>query len=180
MSVPLPHTLVELYRWLWIADVQSPPLVKLTGHDRNQKWDIQEAKGQTGASSVLNGPPVGGFQAEFYIADDDDMALWERFKAVVESTTNGPTPKALPIYHPDLVSNGFCEVCNAGIGGLVWDSRGGATVLVKFTEYKPPKPKAAKKSKAAPSPSKGVEKKEDPNANAKRELNKLLDEAGAP
>ena len=186
-----PTNFPDLYSSIILGNKRSPGVVTLSGHDRNQNWDVQPAKGQDGESSQLNGRKLGEFQASFYLAsdhDDDrgsnDFIDWDAFQALIESTTNGPTPVALPIYHPDLVRNGFTEVVNAGIGGLIWDDRGGCTVQVKFREHRPPKPKAPAKAKAKASS--GTAKpgdppaKPDPNADAKRELAGLVDEAKKP
>lgn len=98
----------------------------------------------------------------------------------------GPEPVALPIYHPDLAANRFTEVCVATIGGVVRDERGGATVQVKFIEYRPPKPKPTKTARgrggsATPpgSSGDGTGDAYDPNAERKRELEELLAEAAA-
>ena len=108
---------------------------------------------------------------------------------MIESTTNGPKPTALPIYHPDLARNGFTSVVKSSISGLQYDGRGGATVVVEFIEYRPPKPKPA--AKAQPKPAEPVTyantnegprspPPEDPNAAAKKELSGLVDQASAP
>lgn len=165
--------------------MRSPGVVTLSGHDRNEAWDTQAAKGQTGASSSLNGTPIGQFQASFYLADEEDFAAWGPFQRLVESTTRGPAPVALPIYHPDLASQGFTEVCSAGVGAPIRDGTGGRTIVVKFIEYKPPKPKPSAKAKAKPGTA-GVRtgtttvERPDPNAAAKAELAALMVEAREP
>lgn len=176
--------------YLLLGTTPSPGKLTLSGHDRNEDWDIKAAKGQTGASSALNGRPIGQFTASFSLADDDDFAEWEDFQRLIESTTNGPRPVALPIYHPDLARNGFTEVVSGGVGGIVRDAKGGRTAQVKFLEYKPPKPKPAAKALAKPggkpAASAGGEfgppppPKPDPNAAAKAELAELLTEARKP
>lgn len=183
----------ELYNKILLGGVLSPGVVRLSGHDRNQDWDIKAAKGQDGASSSLNGKPIGQFQATFTLVVDyedgaDEIEEWRQFQNLIESTTNGQTPVALPIYHPDLALNGFTEVTNGGIGGMIHDGKGGALVTVKFVEYRPPKPKPvagakAKASAGTTSTTKGGFKqpaKPDPNADAKAELAALLAEAQAP
>ncbi len=171
--------------YILLGGVQSPGTVVLSGHDRKKAWDMQPAKGQTGASSSLNGDPLGTFQAEFYLADDADKSAWESFQRLIESSTSGPVPKALPIYHPDLARNKFTEVVNGGISGMLHDGRGGQIVQVTFNEHKPPKPKPAAKAQAAPAQTyattdEGKRTPPDPNAEAKRELSGLLDEARKP
>jgi len=179
---PYDYVAAEYFSKLLLGSQWSPGTVTLAGHDRAQDWDIQKAKGEAGASSKLNGVPVGGVQATFYLADDDDLFAWYAFQRLIESTTSGTTPFALPIFHPDLAINGYTDVSNAGIGGILRDARGGKTVQVKFTEYRPPKKKTTK----AATPSKGGNAASgepdapDPNADAKRELASLVDEAKKP
>jgi hypothetical protein len=104
---------------------------------------------------------------------------------MLEGLIAGPTPQAVPIYHPDLARNHFTEVTIASIGGMVHDGRGGATVTVEFIEYRPPKPKAAAGAKAKPAPAGGKSgagkaSKPDPNAAAKAELQALVTLASIP
>lgn len=189
MADPIIDLDIDPIDYVLLGSAQSPGVVTLSGHDRVKDWDIKAAKGQTGASTALNGDPIGKFQAEFYLADEDDFAAWEDFQRLIESTTNGPKPVALPIYHPDLARNKFTEVVNGGIGGMLHDGRGGRIVQVTFIEYKPPKPKPT--AKAQPKPSQqyaathdelgtGTRASEDPNAAAKRELAGLVEEARRP
>ncbi len=188
-----------------LGTTRSPGSCTISGHDRVKAWDVQAAKGQTGASSNLDGDPVGQFQVSFYLADDGgngdgptDFDRWDEFQRLIESMTNGPTPFALPIYHPDLARNRFTEVSNASVGGMIHDGRGGATVIVKFIEYKPPKKKKTSTAVAKPagkvarggsrggSPAAWAAlgasppEKPDPNADAKRELAGLVEEARKP
>jgi hypothetical protein len=92
----------ELYDVLIMAgDRVSPGRVRLNGHDRNKNWDIKAAKGQTGASSTLNGDPLGEFEATFELVEDpydgvDDFADWENFSRWLHSLVNGPSPIAVP------------------------------------------------------------------------------------
>lgn len=172
------------FRSIIIGTTRSPGSCIISGHDRPKNWDVKEAKGQTGASTALNGDPIGQFEVTFYLADDsfeadgtDDFSRWEEFQKLVESTTAGPKPKALSVYHPDLALNRFTEVVNGGVGGMSYDGRGGASVKVKFLEYKPPKPAKPKKAVAAPG---APTRKPDPNAFAKQELDNLLTEAKKP
>lgn len=135
----------------------SPGLVKLSGHDRYKAWDIQNAKGSTGASSNLNGDPIGQFTATFYLSSFDDKGQptgdfenWTNFRRLIESMTDGPVPIALPVYHPDLAEQKFSELSSGGIGAAVHDGMGGVSYAVKFVEYKPPKAKPSSKAKAKP------------------------------
>jgi hypothetical protein len=170
-----PYELDELYNVIFLGTAASPGIVTLSGHNRDKSWDIKAAKGQTGASTTLNGDPIGQFTATFYLAGDtldgnpDDFDKWEDFRHLIESMTAGPKPIALPIYHPDLASQRITEVTNGGIGGMVHDGKGGATVSVKFLEYRPPKPKPAVKAAAKPARV-GTTTVEKPDPNAGRKL----------
>jgi len=175
--------------FLVLGFTPSPGALTLSGHDRWKNWDVQAAKGTTGASSNLNGDPIGTFTAAFHLASfqadglpSSDFDAWETFRRVVESMTNGPTPIALPIYHPDLAENGFTEVSSGGISGAVHDGKGGKTYTIKFIEYKPPKKKPSAKATAKPagSPAGNPATPPDPNAKAKAELAALLAEARRP
>lgn len=173
-----------------VGGKRSPGVVTLSGHDREKNWDTKAAKGQAGATEVLNGDPIGTFTASFYLADDGanpgeptDFDQWEDYQRLIESTTNGPKPVALPIYHPDLARNHFTEVVSGGVGGLVHDGKGGATVKVKFREYKPAKPKPAAKAtvkKVMSDPHGDPNGANDPNAQRKAELAALVAEARKP
>jgi len=183
-----PYEFPELFDRILLGTVWSPGVVRLSGHDRDKSWDNKQAKGQSGATTTLNGDPIGEFQATFELVDDyetgiDEIAEWEEFQRLIESTTNGPAPVALPIYHPDLARNRYTEVTNASVGGMIHTSQGKAIVTVKFQEYRPPKPKPPAKPQAKPGGGgtvPGKPARPDPNAAAKAELAGLLEEAKKP
>lgn len=165
----------DLYDYVLLGGKRSPGIVRLSGHDRNDKWDVQAGPGQDGATTSRKGTDPAQFTATFYLSRDnalsrDDFFFWPAFRTVIDSTVSGPTPKALAIYHPDLASNGISSVCRASVGGFVYDELGGATVAVKFIEYRPPQ---KKKGGGSPSGSKTNTKKDDPNAAALAELEAL-------
>jgi hypothetical protein len=168
----------------------SPGTCVPTGHDNWKSWDIQAAKGTTGASSNLNGDPIKQFSITFHLTEftgdgvpTGDFENWTAFRKLIESLTSGPTPIALPIYHPDLAESGITEVSSGGIGAAVHDGTGGKSYTVKFIEYKPPKAKPSGKAKAKPAggtvPGKPPPPP-DPNAKAKAELAQLLAVARQP
>lgn len=172
-----PHTHPELYRSIILGGTASPGVVTLSNCDRKHNWDVQTPKGQTGAVTVNRGPANGSFTATFYLADDVDVTGWDTFSALIASTVEGPKPKALSVYHPDLARNKITDVVCESLGILNHDGKGGASVTVKFLEFRPPKPKPAAKA-AAGVPAKA--KRLDPNAAAKAELAALLEQAKAP
>ncbi len=173
-----PATHPNIYKSILLGNLFSPGTVKLSGFDRAHDWEEQKPKGATGTVTVSHGPKNSGFTAEFYLADLEDIEAWDQFQRLIASTTDGPTPRALPAYHPDLVRNRITDVVCASIGGFTHDGKNGATVVVKFLEYRPAKAKAPAKPKgsgAAKDASAGT--RPDPNAEAKRELAALREQA---
>jgi len=181
--MPNPVDSPDLYNVIELAGRKSPGIVTLSGHDRNEKWDIKPADGSAGASTTYKGEEIAQFQASFYLVKDptqdlNEFADWESFAALIRSSLpTGGKPKALTIYHPDLAANDIKSVCKASIGGMAHDGNGGATVVVKFLEFRPPKKKGgAPKSTSTSS----TTAKPDPNADLKRQIDGLLIEAARP
>jgi hypothetical protein len=172
---PLDHP--EAYEHIVLAGKRSPGVVTLSGHDRKIGWDIKKGPGQSGATTTRTSEDPVEFTCTFYLVRDDvqgidDLQEWPTFLALIDSTVSGPTPKALDIYHPDLIIQGISSVVKGTVVGTVHDGKGGQTIAVKFLEYKPPKPK-----KGSPSGSKTKPKaKSDPNQAALDELAKLTDQ----
>jgi len=178
-----PHYDGEDYRCIVLGGIASPGVATLRGHNRYPNWEIQQSRGADGGTTIRGGDPPGQFEAQFDLNDLDpgplgDLAQWEAFQKLIESTTAGPIPFALPIYHPDLARNKFTEVSNGGVGGAIHSGKGRVTYIVKFIEYRPPKPKRTTKAVPTPGAPGGI--KPDPNAAAKAQLNALLDEAAQP
>jgi hypothetical protein len=171
----------DLYDAIVLAGVRSPGQVTLSNHKREQKWDIKEPDGSSGGTTTHKGAKIAQFSASFYLVKDpiqgiDDFEEWESFLPLIKSLTDGKDPKAVDIYHPDLASNDITAVSQASIGGMTHDGKGGATIVVDFLEYRPAKKKGGT-PKGADAKGKWTEQKKDPNADAKAELEKLLNEA---
>ncbi len=171
---PLDHP--DVYDSIILAGVRSPGKVTLSGHDRKVGWDIKKGPGQSGATMTRTSEDPIEFTATFYLVRDesqsvDDLERWPAFLGLIDSTVSGATPKALDIYHPDLVAQRISSVVKGTVMGTVHDGKGGQTVAVRFIEYRPPAPK-----KGSPSGSKTAPKKAsgpDPNAAALAELEAL-------
>ena len=121
---PLDHP--DLYDHIELGGVQSPGVVKLSGHDRKIGWDIKKGSGQSGATTTRSSDDPVEFTASFFLADAEDIAAWPTFLAVVKSTVAGKTPQALEVYHPDLAENGITSVVQATILGTVHDGIAGS------------------------------------------------------
>lgn len=161
---PNPIEFEDLYTSIVLGGYTSPGQCKLSGHDRKINWDVKAGSGQSGASTTLKDIPLIEFTVTLFLADKDDFDAWPFFRDLLLSTVNGPKPKALDVYHPDLATNEINSVVLSSIGGVVHDGKGGQTITVKLQEYKPPKPKGG-----SPTGSKAAAKA-DPNAAANAEL----------
>ena len=149
----------SLYDSIIIDGVTSPGVVKLSGHDLVVDWDVKEANGQNHASTTMKGRKLGRFTLTFFLADRDDFDAWPEIVKILQSTVI-PKPRAVQIYHPDLIVPGIESVVLESIGGVVHDGKGGQSITVKLLEYRPPrKAGGASTSKA-----------KDPNAAANAEL----------
>jgi len=167
----------ELYDQIELGNVESPGKVTLSGHDSEVEWDIKAGAGQNGATMTRKGRKPKEFTATFYLVKDDvegydDFEFWDEFQALIDSTTSGKTPKALDIWHPDLERVGIKSVVKKSVGGMVHDGKGGATVVVKFIEYLPPKPAGGSPNGAL----RAKPKADDPNAAALAELARLTEQ----
>lgn len=166
---------VDAFDYLWLAGQKSPGVVRLSGHDRSYGWDVKKAAGQKGASTTLTGDDPAEVTAEFYLVRDDsvgrdDFAEWPAFDALVRSSVDGKTPKALDVYHPDLATNGITSLVLKKFGGVKHDGKGGQTITILFLEYRPAKPAGGTPKGSA------TKKKPDPDQAALDELARLTDE----
>lgn len=167
--MPNPIDQEDLYDAIVLDGKRSPGRVTLSGHNRKVVWNIWQGYSLNGATISLKQIPPIEFTASFYLVKDvaqglDDYALWDVFRKVIDSTLVGRTPKAVSIYHPDLAANDVKNVVKAEIGGMVHDGRGGATVAVKFQEYRPARVQGGLPTKKP---------EFDPNADIKRQIDAL-------
>jgi hypothetical protein len=168
MINPIDHE--EAYDAVILGGKRSPGVVTITGHNHKVGWDIKTAKGQAGASMSRKSEEPVPFTCTFFLADREDRDAWPAFLGLINSTISGPEPKALDIYHPDLVEQGITSVVKAETQGTKHDGKGGQIKVVQLIQYRPPK-----KSGGSPKGSK-AKPKNDPNAAAKAELERLLNE----
>lgn len=178
-----PHTHPDIYRSINVNGTDSPGVVTLSGYPREQQWEEQKAKGTAGSTDLNRGRKNSGFTASFYLVDTDDLDGWDSFQRMLTDSVDGPKPKALLITHPDLLRNKVLDFVVQSIGDMTWDGKGGATIVCKFREYRPAKPKPAVKAeagKAGGGAANAVAARTDPNAARKAELAALLEQAKQP
>lgn len=180
--IPPNHENVDAWSKLVVAGMVSPGVVRLAGHKRPIGWDDKAPKGTEGGTSTRTGAPLGAFTATFYLVDEIDIAGrsdfddWDDFQTLLESSTNGKDVIALEIYHPDLARNHYTAVVLGpdGIGDMVPDGKGGATITVAFKEHRP---EAKKTSGSATSTQTQPESAGDKAVReAEAELDALLEE----
>lgn len=171
MSEPNPVDNPELYEAAYIGGVPTPGKVWFQGHDRPINWDVKKSKGQSGASMELNSEDPREFTMNLYLVDSTDFDAWPALRDALLSTISGSTPKALDIYHPDLVEVNIKSIVLSNLGGVAHDGKGGQTRAIKLHEYAPPKKKGGS-PKGSSSTSRTKTKREDldPNAKALAEL----------
>lgn len=176
MINPLDHE--EAYDHVILGGVRSPgQLRKITGHDRKIGWDIKKGPGQSGASMTRTSEDPVPFELEFFLASREDFDAWPAFRGLIDSTVSGPVPKALDIYHPDLVENLITSVVKDTSFGTQHDGLGGQVKKIRLIEYKPAKAKGGSPSGSSSKPkSKANPDPNDPNAAALAELARLTDE----
>lgn len=177
--MPSPHTHPEMYKSLIIGDMQTPGTVTLSDFAFEHSWEEQQAKGSTGTTTLNRGRKPGRFTATFYLADLEEMDAWDVVQRRLAASVEGPKPKSMLIVHPDLLRQRVIDFVLVSISGMQHDGKGGATVVCKFLEYRPPKPKPAAKPDAA-APRRGTATVNDPNAQRKAELAALLEQAKRP
>lgn len=178
-TVPNPVDFPELYEGMYLAGVLSPGKLTLSGHDRVVDWDIKKGSGQSGATMTKRGEDPIEFTATFYLVQDvsqgiDDFEAWPAFLDLINSTVNGKTPKALEVYHPDLIANDIKSIVKKSVGGVVHDGKGGQTITVKFIEYRPPKKAGGSPSGSGTKPKKA--NAPDPNQAAQDEIARLTEQ----
>jgi hypothetical protein len=181
-TTPGTHPLI--YKSILLGTTFSPGTVTLSDYPRKHDWEDQKPKGTQGSVTVCHGQKNSGFTATFFLADLEDVEAWDEFAKLISSTVDGPKPKALPVYHPDLVRNRITDVVAAEIGTFVHDGKNGASITVKFIEFRPPKPKAAAKpasgGRVGTTTIDTAASRPDPNREAKRELDALTAQFNSP
>lgn len=184
-----PYEFDDLLSVLTLGTLVAPGKCTVQGLEDPENWNVSKAKGSTGASTKLEGKAPREFSTMHELADDGDgveFYAWDTFRALVDSTTNGAEPKALPIYHPDIARAHITEASKKNVKGPVYDGKGGAVYTIDWIEFRPPKPKPPARARAtsAGSSATGADgatrDRYDPNAAAKAELESLLTEAQRP
>jgi hypothetical protein len=173
----------EAHDFLLLAGKRTPGSVKLSGHAREEKWDVKDGDGQGGATTTYKGEQLSKFTGTFELGDGDDyddFAAWDAFLPVLRKATGAKQPAALDVFHPDLARLDIKSVVVTKIGGIEHDGLGRGKVSVDFLEYRPPTPKGGTPNGSTASTGTGATGAVDPNADAQAEIDRLLAEAQEP
>lgn len=183
---PNPIDDVDAYTVIVLAGAQSPGHCVIDGAALTNRWEEKEGDGQDGDSTTLKGRKNAHFTCTFELWDEpglgvDHFVAWDIFAELLKNSAKTTPLSALDIYHPDLARLGISAVQVEEIGQLKHDGTGGATVAVKFLEYRAPKPKSGTPGGSASGPDGSKPGEEpDPNADAKRAIEEELAEARKP
>jgi len=190
---PNPIDDAEVYSVIVLAGVTSPGHVTLSGAALKNRWEEKAGDGQDGDTSTLKGRANAHFTCTFELWDEpsrgiDHFAGWDAFLPMLHASTAVEPLAALDIYHPDLARLKIGAVQVEEIGQLKHDGIGGATVELKLLEFRPPKPKSGTPGGSKSNGSAGAGaaggaqggQAPDPNADAKAEVDALVEEAKAP
>lgn len=139
-----------------ISGIASPGLAVIKGADTPRKWDIREAYGASGASTVLIGRNVSQFDIDFYAWEPEHFVFWELFKKAIElpetvGRATGLQP-SLSIQHPTLSEIGILSVGVKNLTAWEQDSDGGGLWMrtLSLVQFKKPIPFVAKQLEGPP------------------------------
>lgn len=152
-----PFDYAELWRYLYLNQLQVPGLVADCAGSNPRKWDKQDGKGQSGATVVYNGDGLAEFSARIQIGwrgpslptPQQQWADWDAFKPILKPPTE-KKPSALSIYYPNLMLLPV-PVVSVVVLDVIGPKRVHAGVHeweIKFRQFRAPKPAGAKPSGA--------------------------------
>lgn len=155
----------DAWDYCLIQQVRSPGVIPrkgITGHDRDQKFEVKEGKGTQGATETYNGRPPVKFSIKFYLWTAAHFTAWGTFRPLLKyDPLKAPKERAIAIYHPALAENEIADVVVTKIGGLTAeDDNGLYSRTIEFLEYAPP-PNA--NATSTPGATKYTTGKDDPN-----------------
>lgn len=105
-----PYDYAELWRYLYLNQLQVPGLVADCAGSNPRKWDKQDGKGQSGATVVYNGDGLAEFSATIQLGwrgpdlptPQQQFADWDAFKPLLKPPTE-KNPQSISIYYPNLM-----------------------------------------------------------------------------
>jgi hypothetical protein len=148
----------DLWRYLYLNQLQVPGLVADCAGSNPRKWDKQDGKGQSGATVVYNGDGLAEFSAVIQLGwkgpslpePRQQYSDWDQFKVLLRPPTE-KNPQALSIYYPNLMllPVPVVSVVVLDVVGPKFVLPGIAQFEIKFQQYRAAKPAGAKPKGAA-------------------------------
>jgi hypothetical protein len=195
VSIPSPWRDPKAYDQIEIAGRLWPGLVRIDGAEQLFKWQVNDAKATSGATTAYQGKDIAKPKIVFVLwegTDDqggyvDYFAEWEKYQPFLEASLPPPGSKKDPIALK-VAKNIIFEQARIGsisigkIGGLTPDDNGGATVAVELLDFRPPK-KAGGTPKASADNAPGAKPKSEVELAGEKEAqttSDLLKQAQAP
>lgn len=164
-----PFDYPELWRYLYLNQIQAPGLVADCAGSNPRNWDTQAGKGQSGATLVYNGDGLAEFPAKIQIGwrgpslptPQEQWAEWHSFKELLKPPTE-KNPNSLSIYYPNLMllPVPIIAVVVLDVLGPVRVAPGVDEFQIKFRQYRAPA-KAGTKGAGAKTDSGGGKSTQD-------------------
>jgi hypothetical protein len=137
----------DAFETVRVGGLVLPGVATISGLAREMGWDVQDAKGSTGASLSRSGGKLAKFSVNLDLIRDvsqdiDDFTQWyEHALPLLQRSIEGKEPRGLSIEHPDCQVLCVNAVVVEKIDQVVYDRNdsGRGTVGVSFIEYAPPK-----------------------------------------
>lgn len=144
MTVPNPFGAGPPYRdYILLGGDRCPGKQVVPDANSPRKWDERQGYGFSGAYLIYMGDGLAHFGVEVHLWDDAHWAQWETFsKKHLEKPPTGQVAKAQPIDHPvlNMTPLKIASVVVEDVTGWVVDDYGEWTCLIKFAQFRKPKP----------------------------------------
>lgn len=154
--------------YVMIGGDASPGKATVRGLNSPRGWDERKGYALSGATLVPTGDELSKFEILFELWDETQMALWNSyaskyFARSVKLVPGTLKPKALGIEHPALTAppHHITEVVVLDVIGPETDDTGGVSWVVKFEEYRKPKPALSPPDASIPAAQKPTPTAED-------------------
>ncbi len=139
--------------YIELGGQQSPGYADVAGAGSPRKWDKRDGYGFSGAVLVYHGTDLAEFDVTISMWDVAQLIDWWNFATILEKAPVGVRAKALDISHPFLNTPPLRikSVVVQDVSQLRQDEYGLWTVVIKFLEYRAPRPILGKPIAAIPS-----------------------------
>jgi hypothetical protein len=134
---------------LLLAGRMSPGICEIDGASSPREWEEIKGYGWSGGILKFLGVRLSHFTVRFHLYDERDWEDWAVFRPLLFKPPIGKRPRALDVWHPQLVQVGISSVQVEDLLAPVQSDDGVWTIEVKLVE--------TRLHKASPMVSKGSE-----------------------